>query len=265
MDALGQATSSDTPGVVLALFEAVSSVFTLLISCHLSYQLYGEHLLYSIGIVRRSPGRDDYVQITRHSIKILSFTAVWLYTLTNTLLALRNWFSRASHGSTAHDLLVLSEILWTIGQLSMYLLIITRLRSTFEGSIHQSSNAFYIILCALAVIFAIAMGGGQCYITMNPSITRTLNDGLAFRITIWTVVFVVDFTLSSIVMYTFLSKLQNLTAHCRAFSPQSDYQHDVHNVKMIQAESKHFRSEKKQLKRKMRERKRAQQRAAIVV
>ena len=69
---------------------------------------------------------------------------------------------------------------------------------------------------------------------------------------------IIDLILSYIVVYTFVSKLHNLTIHCQTnwIRNNSEHYNDLKDIKMIKAEKIHYKHEKKQFKHKTNQKKR---------
>eukprot|EP01084_Bolivina_argentea_P079022 143405_1 len=192
--------------MVLFSFECLSSLITILIFFHLFYQIYGKDLLISIGILKKS--LNDTLKIK--TTKLFSTMSVFFYMITTIFIALHH--STSSNLYFFTDLtIIISDLTWTIGQTSCYLLIITRLYWTFEGSVHQSSNIFFYILITLAIIFALSMSSAQILFIYDTLKHITF----IYYAIISIIVCIIDLILSTIIIYTFLYKLHDLTIHCQ--------------------------------------------------
>ena len=233
---------------ILLSIECIASLINFVIFGHLFYQIYGTDCLKLVGWHKRQSIDDvDSDRITVQTTKIFSTSAAFSCMLTTLFLI----FHHSATSESLHNAsIIISDISWTIGQLSAYFLWITNLYWTFHGSVHQLSNRFFYGLSSLAIIFAIGIGSVQILtISQNRSDSKQL---FVLYATISIVVCVIDLILSSLVIYTFLSKLHDLTAHCRSNWTQilEDHQQDVQTIKMVKAESAHFKTERKSLKMK---------------
>ena len=168
-----------------------------------------------------------------------------------------------------HSSILVSDVSWTVGQLSCYLLWITRLYWTFEGSVHQSSKSLFCLLGFLALLFAISMGSAQIilFLHTNNHIDGQYRLSYFYSVISSVIVVSIDIILSSIVMYTFLSKLHDLTAHCqrRWIGDDKDYRKDQQTAKFVKAESEHFKQEKQQFRLKAQKKLRKAKKKGIVV
>ena len=253
--------------IILFSSEWLSSTITVFIFFHLFYQIYGKDFLISIGILKKSLNECDNLKITIRTTKIFSIMSVFFYMITTIFVALHH--STSSNLFFFTDLtIIISDITWTIAQLNQYLLWITRLYWTFQGSVHQSSNIFFYILTTLAIVFAIGMASAQILFITKQLNNRYVHVAFIYFAIVSIIVCIIDLILSFTIIYTFLSKLHELTAHCQVnwISKQnSDYKNDIKAIKMIKAECDHFKNEKKAFKKKLKQKTHRAKKKGIVI
>ena len=242
--------------IILLSIECIATLINFVIFGHLFYQIYATDCLKLVGWHKQWNDDDiDSDRITVQTTKIFSTSAAFFYMLTTLFLI----FHHSATSESLHNAsIIIADISWTIGQLSAYFLWITRLYWTFHGSMHQLSNRFFYGLASLAIMFASGIGSVQILtISQNRSHSR---QSFIFYATTSITVCIIDLILSFLVIFTFLSKLHDLTAHCRSNWTQilEDHQQDVQTIKMVKAESAHFKTERKSLKMKMRSSKKNQ-------
>lgn len=251
--------------IIVLCFESLCAFVNFVIFSHLFYQLYGKHCLSSFGIIK-SLNDFENEKLTVTTTKLFSTISVLFYFMTTLFLSIHHW--TPTH-SIYHSSILISDISWTIGQLSCYLLWITRLYWTFQGSVHQSSKFLFNSLGCLALLFALAMGSAQILLYLHSNSHIHGQHHLPYFYYVITSIFVciIDLILSSIVMYTFLSKLRDLTAHCQRHwvGDANDYQKDRTTAKFAKAESEHFYQEKQQFRRKAKKKIRKAKKKGIVV
>ena len=251
---LGISNESYFQTVVFCL-ECLTAFMSFIICSHLFYQLYGKNVLICIGIMKAISEDVENARLTVTTTKLFSMISVLFYTITPITLSIHHW---TRSYSIYYSSILISDISWTIGQLSCYLLWITRLYWTFDGSVHQSRKIFFYSLGVLAIIFAFSMGSAQILFFLE-RINYKYFHSFIYYIIISIIVCIIDLILSTIVMYSFLSKLHDLTAHCKQhwIGDNNEYQRDIHKVKMVKAESTHFKYEKRQFKQKIKKKQRS--------
>ena len=251
--------------IVVLCFECLCSFMNFIIFSRLFYQLYGKDCLSFLGIIK-SFNDIENEKLTVTTTKLFSTISVLFYLITTIFLSIHHW---TSFHPLYHSSILISDISWTIGQLSCYLLWITRLYWTFQGSVHQSSKLLFNSLGCLAVLFAISMGSAQILLYLHSNSHIHGQHHLPYFYYVITSIFVciIDLILSSIVMYTFLSKLHDLTAHCQRHwvGDANDYKKDRTTAKFAKAESEHFHQEKQQFRRKAKKKIRKAKKKGIVV